>query len=76
MSPYKNLSGKSNIESYEITDNSITVKFKSGRYRNYLYDSYRPGKKIVDTMKELANQGRGLNSFIVTTVKSRFIRKW
>lgn len=76
MPAYKNLSGKSNIEAYEITDNSITVQFKSGRYRNYLYDSNRPGKQIVDKMKELANQGYGLNSFIVTTVKSRFIRKW
>lgn len=76
MIPYKNLTGRSNVEAYEITDEAIAVRFKSGRVRNYLYDSVRPGSQIVEKMKVLALQGHGLNSFIVTTVKSRFSRKW
>lgn len=73
---YRNLNGGSNIESYEITDDSITVRFNSGKIRNYLYTNNNPGIDIVENMKVLAAQGYGLNSFIKTTVKSRFERKW
>lgn len=76
MTPYKNNNGNSNVESYEITDDAIHVRFKSGRFRNYLYNSLRPGKPVVDRMKALAIQGHGLNSYISTTVRSRFARKW
>ena len=76
MTPYKNLGGNSGIESYEITDTSIHVRFKSGKLRNYLYDSNRPGMVIVEKMKSLAIRGQGLNSFISTTVKSNFAKKW
>lgn len=76
MTPYKNLGGDSNIESYEITETSIHVRFKSGRTRNYLYDSSRPGVAIVSTMKRLAAQGQGLNSYIKTVVRSNFSKKW
>ena len=76
MTPYKNIRGNSNVESYEIEDDSITVRFKSGRFRNYLYTYQRPGQAIVERMKSLANQGYGLNSYISTTVRSRFARKW
>jgi hypothetical protein len=76
MAPYKNSNGNSNVESYEITDDAIQVRFKSGRFRNYLYNSLRPGTPVVDHMKALAVQGHGLNSYISTTVRSRFARKW
>lgn len=76
MTPYKNINGRSGVESYEITEDAILVRFKSGRFRNYLYDYRRPGKAVVDRMKALATQGHGLNSYISTTVRSRFARKW
>jgi hypothetical protein len=35
---FKNLSGKSGIDSYEIGDAPITVTFKIGNFRTYVYD--------------------------------------
>jgi len=76
MTPYRNLSGNSNVVSYESTEESIHVVFKSGRYRNYLYNSVRPGQIVVERMKVLAAQGYGLNSYISSIVKDRYARKW
>lgn len=76
MTPYKNLGGDSNVAAYEITETSICVQFKSGKQRNYLYDSVRPGIAVVNVMKGLATQGHGLNSYISSTVKSNFSEKW
>ncbi len=76
MAQYKNLSGRSNVESYEIHEDTITVRFMSGSFRNYLYDSRSPGSVMVEEMKQLAEAGIGLNSYISTVVKSRYSRKW
>ena len=76
MTPYRNLKGSSNVLSYEIAEDAIQVVFKSGTHRNYLFNHLRPGKLIVDRMKALAVQGNGLNSYISTTVKSNFAKKW
>lgn len=76
MTPYSNLNGNSNVLSYEITDDSIQVVFKSGTHRHYLYNHIRPGQLVVDRMKALAIQGHGLNSYISTIVKGNFARKW
>ncbi len=76
MTPYRNINRNSNVEAYEIDGNSITVRFMSGRWRNYLYNSSRPGAAVVERMKALAMQGHCLNSYISTTVRSNFERKW
>lgn len=76
MTPYRNLNGDSNVVSYATTDDSIHVVFASGTYRNYLYNHSRPGKQMVDRMKALAAEGRGLNSYISTTVRRSFAEKW
>ena len=76
MTPYRNLGGNSNVVSYEATEESIHVVFKSGRYRNYLYNSVRPGQIVMERMKALAAQGFGLNSYISSVVKDRYARKW
>lgn len=76
MTPYRNLGRNSNIIAYEANDDSIHVIFKSGACRNYLYNSIRPGKADVEKMKALAEQGRGLNSYISSVVKDRYARKW
>lgn len=76
MEDYKNLSGESNIEGFEIDEESITVKFISGTFRHYVYDQLKPGPAIVDKMKKLALSGRGLNSYISTTVKGNYSKKY
>lgn len=76
MKPYLNLNGDSGIVSYETTENSIHIVFGSGTYRNYLYDHSRPGKAMVDRMKTLADEGRGLNSYITTTVRKSYAKRW
>lgn len=76
MTPYRNLSGDSNIVSYEANEASIHVIFQSGACRNYLYNSVRPGKAVVERMKVLAVKGRGLNSYISSVVKDSYARKW
>lgn len=76
MTPYRNINGNSNVEAYDIDGDSITVRFMSGRWRNYLYTSRRPGVAVVERMKLLALQGHGLNSYISKTVRSSFERKW
>ena len=76
MTPYKNLGGDSGVEAFDITEASIHVRFRAGSQRNYLYDSTRPGIVVINEMKRLALQGRGLNSFISSTVKGNFSKKW
>lgn len=76
MTPYRNLGGNSNVVAYEANDDSIHVLFKSGACRNYLYNSVRPGKAVVERLKGLAAQGRGLGSFISSVVKDNYARKW
>jgi len=76
MTPYRNLGGNSNIVAYEATEDAIQVVFKSGRHRNYLYNSVRPGATVVENMKQLAKQGCGLNAYIKSVFKSRYARKW
>lgn len=76
MKKYKNLRGNSSVLSYESGVDYIHVVFCKGEFRNYLYDSGVPGKFHVDRMKVLAERGSGLGSYISTTVKSRYARKW
>lgn len=76
MTPYKNLQGDSGIESYEMTDDSLTVKFKSGQFRHYLYTNKKPGPAALERMKQLAIQGKGLNGYILTIIKDRFSDRW
>ncbi|MGH8159883.1 MAG: hypothetical protein ACREPQ_17325 [Rhodanobacter sp.] len=76
MTPYRNLNGDTNVVSYETTEDSILVVFASGTNRNYLYNNSRPGTQMVDRMKELAAQGYGLNSYISTTVRHSYAKKW
>ena len=62
MEPYKNLSGDSGVEAYELGTDFIRVQFRSGGL--YLYTYETAGKENVETMKEHATAGRGLATFI------------
>ena len=62
MKPYENLSGNSGVEAYELGPDFIRVRFRSGG--TYLYTYENVGEENVEKMKELAESGRGLATFI------------
>lgn len=74
MPAYKNKGGNSGVVYYEITADSITVEFRDGW--KYVYDAGNPGAATVAKMKELAQAGQGLNSYISSVVKKNFSRKY
>jgi hypothetical protein len=73
MKPYKNLSGISGVSHYEIGSDFIKVKFLDKK--SYLYTYASAGVKNIEHMKQLAEEGRGLSSFISTTVRNAFDTK-
>ncbi len=76
MKKYLNISGESGIEAYEIGTDYIIVKFNNGAICNYLYTYNSTGKENVDKMKQLAEDGSGLNSFISRFIRNRYEKKW
>ena len=62
MTKYKNLGGDSGVDGYEYGDDWIRVRFKDGDV--YVYKSSRIGAKHLNTMKTLADSGKGLNAYI------------
>lgn len=81
MIPYKNLSGRSSVDQYQgkravaygTGKDYIRVKFNTGAIYKYTYQS--AGKDNVETMKILAEQGIGLNSFIKLNVDKMYETK-
>lgn len=73
MTPYRNFGGNSGVRAYEIGPEFIRVQFADGSI--YLYTYEKPGSQNVEHMKQLAVNGRGLNSFINTTVRSNYARR-
>ena len=72
---YLNRNGNSSVKSYEIGPDFIKVWFNNMSW--YVYNYMRPGKFHVEHMKELANQGQGLCSYIGKNkyVKYNYFRK-
>lgn len=68
MYRYKNINGNSNVEAYAIGADYIEVKFYNTS-RLYRYSYASAGMNSVETMKQLAQQGYGLNSFIMRNVR-------
>lgn len=73
MTPYKNLSGNSGIQAYELGEDSIIVQFDDGS--QYLYTCNSAGSSNIEEMKNLAESGSGLNSFINKSVKYKYESK-
>lgn len=73
MKPYANRGGISNVQSYEIGDDFIAVKFK-GTSKTYVYSYRTAGEYNVERAKELAHKGSGLNSHIMLNMKNDFER--
>lgn len=64
MQHYANLSGQSNIASYENGPDYIKVQFWTGYWKHYIYTNISAGASTIQHMQQLASAGRGLNSFI------------
>lgn len=62
MDSYHNLNGKSGVRAYEIGDTFIKVQFYTGKIYTYTYSS--AGSSNIETMKTLALNSQGLNTFI------------
>jgi hypothetical protein len=69
---YQNLSGNSGVCAFELRPRAIVVRFEDGAY---LYDYTRPGKHHVDEMIRLAQDGRGLSTFISKFVRDNYAAK-
>jgi hypothetical protein len=74
MQPYGDHARQHGVVSYDIGPESIDVEFTSGWVYRFTYD--RPGALRVNRMKELAQSGRGLSTFISKYVKNRYATKW
>lgn len=70
MERYANRDGDSGVIAYELSQDSIKVKFHD--FKIYVYNSIRPGPQIVNEMKKLAADGRGLNSYINRVVRKNY----
>jgi hypothetical protein len=66
MEPYSNLSGDSGVLAYQIGSDYLIVQFKQGQYTFYKYTYSSAGNLVIENLKNLARQGRGLNSYIST----------
>jgi len=70
MRAYGNLSGNSGVQAYESGPGYIRVRFVGGK--TYLYTDASAGPRNVRRMQELASAGRGLATFISTTVRDGY----
>ncbi len=69
MRKYRNLNGGSGVLTYETGNTFIRVRFVNEDVV-YTYNYASTGKVKVETMKKLADSGRGLSAYI-----SRFVKK-
>ena len=73
MQMYKNLGGDSNIKCYEIGEDYIDVIFY-GTAKTYRYSYASAGRQKVEQMKKFAQQGEGLNSYIMNYTRFSYER--
>lgn len=70
---YKNLGGKSIISQYEIEKDAVNLRFTD--HSSYRYTNQSAGRDNIAKMKELALAGKGLGTFVESSLKDRFERK-
>lgn len=70
MAEYSGNKKKTGVRAYEIHPDSIDVEFSSGWVYHFSYE--KPGPLRVERMKQLAESGHGLSTFISKHVKNRF----
>ena len=64
---------KSNVSHYNIEKDGVTIVFANASTYRYTNQSASP--ENIAKMKQLAQSGKGLDAFIESTVKDRFLRK-
>ncbi len=73
MQKYRDIDNDSGVDSFDIGQDSIIVKF-TGTTRLYVYSYRTAGARHVEAMKRLALAGDGLNAYINAHVKDRYER--
>ncbi len=73
MEEYKNLAGDSGVVRYEIGVDFIRVQFSNNTI--YLYTYTSAGRNNIERMKKLAQDGKGLNTFINKNVRKAYARR-
>lgn len=71
MEIYKNSTGNGGVEKYEIGPDWIKIRFVSSE-KIYVYSYSLQGKKFVEKMKLLAQQGKGLTTFINEYIRYKY----
>ena len=67
MKRYLNVNGNSNIIAYEFGEDYIDIEFGDGSVYRYSYSS--AGQYNVEEMKRLAEQGYGLNGYLMHNIR-------
>jgi hypothetical protein len=70
MTPYGGHAKRHGVLAYAIKNDAIDVEFTSGWVYHFSYA--KPGALRVERMKELAESGHGLSTFISKHVKNRY----
>ena len=71
MKTYSNKSGNSGVVAFQSGRDHIRVRF-SGSSTIYTYSYQKAGKTRVENMKRLAEEGKGLSTYISRYVKDRY----
>jgi hypothetical protein len=74
MKEYKNVHGSSSVLAYEYGNDWIQVKFESGTTCKYTYKN--SGRFNVEAMKQCADNGKGLSSYIYNSNKNNALYQW
>lgn len=74
MHPYKTTNPDTGVIAYEISKDSISIKFRDGSV--YLYTNKSAGPAAITEMKILAKKGVGLTTYINQHVREHYERKW
>ncbi len=73
MQKYRDIDNDSGVDSFDIGEDSIIVKF-IGATKLYVYSYRTAGALHVEAMKRLALAGDGLNAYINAHVKYKYER--
>lgn len=71
--PYQNKSQKSGIAAYEIGPDYIRIEFTTGAI--YEYNHEHTGAAQTEHLKYLAEQGKGLNSYLNQKVHKKYSQR-
>lgn len=73
MKRYRHSAADTGILAYDYGEDWIAVRFKNESV--YEYTQASAGRKAITTMKQLADAGEGLTTFINQFVKDRYARR-